>query len=83
MCIRDRAIGVGAVKKHNGKNYVVLATAHPCKFPNAILKAIDKKEELPNHLKEILNQKEEYEVFQNNIENLKSYIKKIVNEIKD
>ena len=59
-----------------GKNYVVLATAHPCKFPNAILKAIDKKEELPNHLKEILNQKEEYEVFQNNIENLKSYIKK-------
>ena len=54
-----------------------------CKFPNAILKAIDKKEELPNHLKGILNQREEYEVFQNNIENLKSYIKKIVNEIKD
>ena len=71
------AIGVGAVKKHNEKNYVVLATAHPCKFPNAILKAINKKEELPNHLKGILNQKEEYEVFQNNIENLKSYIKKI------
>ena len=77
------AIGVGAVKKHNEKNYIVLATAHPCKFPNAILKAIDKKEELPNHLKGILNQREEYEVFQNNIENLKSYIKKIVNEIKD
>ena len=69
------AIGVGAVKKHNKKNYVVLATAHPCKFPNAILKAIGKKEELPGHLKSILNQKEQYEIFQNNIENLKSYIK--------
>ena len=69
------AIGVGAVKKYNKKNYVVLATAHPCKFPNAILKAIGKKEELPGHLKSILNQKEQYEIFQNNIENLKSYIK--------
>ncbi len=70
------AIGAGAVKKHNGKNYVVLATAHPSKFPDAILKAIGKKEELPSHLKSILNQKEQYVVFKNNIQNLKSYIKK-------
>ena len=70
------AIGAGAVKKHNGKNYVVLATAHPSKFPDAILKAIGKKEELPSHLKSILNQKEQYVIFKNNIQNLKSYIKK-------
>ena len=70
------AIGAGAVKKHNGKNYVVLATAHPSKFPDAIFKAIGKKEELPSHLKSILNQKEQYVVFKNNIQNLKSYIKK-------
>ena len=36
-----------------------------------------------NHKIAKIFQKEEYEVFQNNIENLKSYIKKIVNEIKD
>ena len=66
------AIGAGAVKKHNGKNYVVLATAHPSKFPDAIFKAIGKKEELPSHLKSILNQKEQYVVFKNNIQNLKS-----------
>ena len=70
------AIGAGAVKKHNGKNYVVLATAHPSKFPDAIFKAIGKKEELPSHLKSILNQKEQYVVFKNNIQSLKSYIKK-------
>ena len=40
------------------------------------LRIYRKKEELPNHLKGILNQKEEYEVFENNVENLKSYIKK-------
>ena len=70
------AIGAGAVKKHNGKNYVVLATAHPSKFPDAIFKAIGKKEELPSHLKSILNQKEQYVIFKNNIQSLKSYIKK-------
>ena len=69
------AIGVGAVKKMKKKNFVVLATAHPCKFPNAIFKSIEKKVDLPNHLKGILNQKEEYEVFQNDLESLKSYIK--------
>ena len=76
------AIGAGAVKKHNGKNYVVLATAHPSKFPDAIFKAIGKKEELPSHLKSILNQKEQYVVFKNNIQNLKSYIKKFRMKLK-
>ena len=43
------AIGYGAFDKVNLKgNNVVLATAHPCKFPDAIEKAINLKAELPN-----------------------------------
>ena len=37
------AIGVGALRKLNIKSRsIVLATAHPCKFPLAIEKAINK-----------------------------------------
>ena len=69
------AIGAGAVKKHNGKNYVVLATAHPSKFPDAIFKAIGKRG-ITKSSKEHIKSKEQYVVFKNNIQNLKSYIKK-------
>ena len=45
------AIGYGAFDKHDLKgNNIVLATAHPCKFPDAILKAINLKSDLPNFL---------------------------------
>ena len=42
------AIGYGAFDKHNLKgNNIVLATAHPCKFPDAVSKAINSKSDLP------------------------------------
>ena len=45
------AIGVGALRKLNIKSRsIVLATAHPCKFPIAIEKAINKTEPLPDEL---------------------------------
>ena len=43
------AIGFGALKKINIEgNNIVLATAHPCKFPEAIDKSIGIKPSLPN-----------------------------------
>ena len=70
------AIGYGAFDKHdlNGNN-IVLATAHPCKFPDAIQSAINIKAELPNELQFILNEKENYDVLENDIEIVKEYIK--------
>ena len=70
------AIGYGAFDKHdlNGNN-IVLATAHPCKFPDAIQSAINIKAELPNELQFILNEKENYDILENNIEKVKEHIK--------
>ena len=70
------AIGYGAFDKVNLKgNNVVLATAHPCKFPNAIEKAINLKAELPNEFAFILDEKENYDIIENNLIKIKHYIK--------
>jgi len=70
------AIGYGAFDKHNLKgNNIVLATAHPCKFPAAIQSAINVKAELPNELTFILDQKENYDIVENDIEKVKKHIK--------
>ena len=61
--------------KHNLKgNNIVLATAHPCKFPSAIESAINVKADLPNELTFILDQKENYEIVENDIEKVKQHI---------
>ncbi len=69
------AIGYGAFDKHNLKgNNIVLATAHPCKFPDAVSKAINFKSDLPKELEFILNEKEDYDIVENNLEKIKNYI---------
>jgi len=69
------AVGLGALEKINlaGKS-VVLSTAHPCKFPEAIKKAINIKSELPDNLNYILSKKENFIVMNNDIEEVKKYI---------
>jgi len=70
------AIGYGAFDKHNLKgNNIVLATAHPCKFPDAIQSAINVKADLPNELSFILDQKENYDILENDVEKVKQHIK--------
>ena len=70
------AIGYGAFDKVNlkGKN-IVLATAHPCKFPNAIKKAINLEAKLPDDLLFILDEKENYDIIENNLDKIKQHIK--------
>jgi threonine synthase len=70
------AIGFGALKKVELEgNNVVLATAHPCKFPDAIVRSINVKPSLPNELKHVLDEKENYDIISNNLDKIKKYIK--------
>ena len=69
------AVGIGAVKKLRlENNCVVLSTAHPCKFPQAIQDAISKTEDLPSSLGYINGRKEKFEVLPNDIEKVKDYV---------
>ena len=73
------AIGFGALKKIDLKgNNVVLATAHPCKFPDAIDRSINIKPKLPEELTHIMDEKENYDIVSNNLDQIKQHIKKKV-----
>jgi threonine synthase len=70
------AIGYGAFDKINlDGNNIVLATAHPCKFPDAIKKAINLKEDLPKELMFVMEEKENYDIIDNEVEKIKQHIK--------
>ena len=71
------AIAFGALKNKinlDGNN-VVLATAHPCKFPEAIEKSIGIKSSLPKKLQHVMDEKENYDILSNNLSATKQYIK--------
>lgn len=53
---------------------VVLATAHPVKFPEAIEKAGLDAPVLPHHLRDLPEREERYEVLDNDLNTVKSYI---------
>ena len=70
------AIGFGVLKKVNIEgNNIVLATAHPCKFPEAIDKSIGIKPDLPDELKYVMDEKENYDIISNNLSKTQQYIK--------
>ena len=70
------AIGFGALKKVNiDGNNIVLATAHPCKFPEAIDKSIGTRPSLPEELKYVMDKKENYDIIANSLSKTKQYIK--------
>jgi len=70
------AIGFGAIDKVkvDGLN-IVLGTAHPCKFPDAINDAIKTKPQVPKELMHILDEKEDYMIIPNDLHNIKKFIK--------
>jgi threonine synthase len=70
------AIGFGSLNKVKTKgNNIVLATAHPCKFPDAINKSIGVKPNLPDELKYVMDEKENYDIISNNLSEAQQYIK--------
>ena len=70
------AIGYGGFDdvKLEGTN-IVLSTAHPCKFPDAIFSAINIKPDLPDELKYISKEKENFDLLDNDIDIVKQHIK--------
>lgn len=76
------AIGTLASQKfiksnnYQGEYVVTLATAHPAKFPDAVIKAGAPNPDLPLFLSDLMTKKEEYEILENDIEIVKNYISK-------
>lgn len=74
------AIGVRATqefaasKNYNDEIIVTLATAHPAKFPEAIVEAGAPNPTLPHFLKDLPSAKEEFEVLENNLDTVKKFI---------
>ena len=74
------AIGVHAAeeffktKNYHGEIIVTLATAHPAKFPDAIIAAGAPNPQLPAFLKNIFDEKERFEVIENNLDSVKKFI---------
>ena len=53
---------------------VVLATAHPAKFPDAVEQAAGVRPALPQHLADLMSLDERINVLANDLEQLKSFI---------
>ena len=78
------AIGYGVAKKLKQDNScVILSTAHPSKFPEAIKNALGKNEELPPELRNVLKEKEKFEILENSLDQVKNYILKKIDENKN
>ena len=78
------AIGYGVAKKLKQDNScIILSTAHPSKFPEAIKNALGKNEELPPELRNVLKEKEKFEILENCLDQVKNYILKKIDENKN
>ena len=71
------AVGLGAIDNFSNildDPLVVLSTAHPSKFPDAVKSAIGRNPSLPDSIKDLYNLKEDYNVLPNNLDLVKDYI---------
>ena len=69
------AVAIGAVNKISLEgNTVILATAHPSKFSDVVMKETGIKPELPENLKNILDKKEKYEKLPQDLKKIQNYI---------
>ena len=69
------AVAIGAINKVSlDGNTVILATAHPSKFSDVVLKETGIKPELPENLQNTLIKKEKYDKLSKDLEKVKKYI---------
>ena len=61
-------------KDYNGEIVVTLATAHPAKFPDAVISAGAPNPALPSFLKNLFSEKEQFEITENNIDSVRKFI---------
>ncbi|MEK1889699.1 MAG: threonine synthase [Phyllobacterium sp.] len=67
MKVARQALGLGAPS-------VVLATAHPAKFPDAVKEASGVHPDLPLWLGDLMQRKEQYTVLPNDLKNVEEYV---------
>ena len=69
------AVAIGVANKISLEgNTVILATAHPSKFSEVVMKETSIKPELPENLKNILVEKEKYEKLSKDLKKIQNYI---------
>jgi threonine synthase len=69
------AVGVGAARRRAGANrQVVMATAHPAKFPDAVETATGIRPPLPDALADLYEREERYDVASNDLEAVKALV---------
>ena len=70
------AIGIGVLDKlsNDGIN-IILSTAHPSKFPEAVKEATGKHPELPSEIKKIIEEEEKFDILPNDLNIIKKFIK--------
>ena len=69
------AVAIGAANKISLEgNTIILATAHPSKFSEIVMKETSIKPELPENLKNILVEKEKYEKLSKDLKKIQNYI---------
>ncbi len=73
------AVGLEGAKQiaHSQNNgaVVLLATAHPAKFPDAVEKAIQQRPELPEHLSDLFEREEVMHEQPNDLKSVQSYVR--------
>ena len=71
------AVGVGAARKttRDGHKRVVLATAHPAKFPDAVEEATGVRPELPPHLSDLLSRPEAAASIGNDVDAVRDFVR--------
>jgi threonine synthase len=72
------AVGVHAARELRTDDaipMVTLSTAHPAKFPEPVAQATGQHPELPEHMADLFEREEKYDILPHNLEVLKQYIK--------
>ncbi len=71
------AVGLGAARQvsSDGSKRIVLATAHPAKFPDAVEQATGVRPALPPHLADLFEREERCETLASDLASVQSYVR--------
>jgi threonine synthase len=73
------AVGVAAAREHarSGLATVTLATAHPAKFPDAVIRATGVRPTLPAHLAELMDLPETTTVLPGELSTIENFVRSV------
>ena len=72
------AVGVAAARRRpDAMPRLVMATAHPAKFPDAVEQATGSRPALPDHLADLYDRDERYEVLPNDLGAVQRFVRSV------